>query len=239
MRKGLRFFVQLRAGTQELQVQVPFVLGAGYSGRTREKVLEHIEELVKLGVPRPDTIPILFPITPDQITTTHQIYVQGEKTSGEVEYVLLQINGEWFVTVGSDHTDRELERFSVEKSKQICPNVIAQTLWPAEDVQNHWDELILRAWVTKDGRRILYQEDSLAGLLPPAELITLVESRVKHSLEEVPIFSGTIPTLTGLIFADAFEMELFDPVLKRSIYHRYTIRSLASATAEVLGKVSW
>lgn len=239
MRKNLRFFVQRKATFQELLVQAPFLLGAGYAGRTQDKVREHIEELAQLGVPRPDAIPILFPITADQITTAHHIDVQGTMTSGEVEYVLLQLAGEWFVTVGSDHTDRELERFSVEKSKQMCPNVMAQTLWAAQDVRDHWDELVLRAWVTKEGTRTLYQEDSLAALLPPAELLTAVRSRVTHSLEEVPIFSGTIATLAGLIFADSFEMELSDPILKRAIRHRYTVRSLLATQGEASTEVVW
>lgn len=214
------------SGSEKITVQIPYMLNAGYAGRTQEKVREHIEELEKLGVPGPTEIPILFPITFNQATLAQRIDVQGEQTSGEIEFILLQHAGEWFVTVGSDHTDRELEQFSVEKSKQACPNVLASCLWPVTEVIEHWDQIQLRAWVTKDGTRVLYQDETLAVLLPFTVLLDFVRSKVADSLESIPIFSGTIATLEGLIFADFFEMEMVDPVLNRSIRHQYSIRPL-------------
>lgn len=220
------FLVNRVSGSEKITVQIPYMLNAGYAGRTQEKVREHIEELEKLGVPGPTEIPILFPITFNQATLAQRIDVQGEQTSGEIEFILLQHAGEWFVTVGSDHTDRELEQFSVEKSKQACPNVLASCLWPVTEVIEHWDQIQLRAWVTKDGTRVLYQDETLAVLLPFTVLLDFVRSKVADSLESIPIFSGTIATLEGLIFADFFEMEMVDPVLNRSIRHQYSIRPL-------------
>ncbi|TFG93657.1 MAG: DUF2848 domain-containing protein [Candidatus Atribacteria bacterium] len=225
------FFVNRVSGSEEITVQISYMLNAGYAGRTQEKVLEHIEELEKLGVSGPTEIPILFPITFNQATQEQQIDVQGEQTSGEIEFVLLLHAGEWFVTVGSDHTDRELEQFSVEKSKQACPNVLASCLWPVTEVIEHWDQIHLRAWVTKDGTRVIYQDDTLAALLPYSVLLDFVRSKVAHNLDGIPIFSGTIATLKGLIFADFFEMEMLDPVLKRSIRHQYSIRPLTQLFA--------
>ena len=225
------FFVNRVSGSKEITVQIPYMLNAGYAGRTQEKVREHIEELEKLGVPGPTEIPILFPITLNQATLAQHIDVQGEQTSGEIEFILLQHAGEWFVTVGSDHTDRELEKFSVEKSKQACPNVLASCLWPVTEVLEHWDQIQLRAWVTKDRTRVLYQDETLAALLPFKVLLDFVRSKVAGSLESIPIFSGTIATIEGLIFADFFEMEMVDPVLNRSIRHQYSIRPLTQLFA--------
>lgn len=225
------FFVNRTSGSEEITVQISYMLNAGYTGRTQEKVREHIEELEKLGVPGPTEIPILFPITFNQATQEQQIDVQGEQTSGEIEFVLLLHAGEWFVTVGSDHTDRELEQFSVEKSKQACPNVLASCLWPVTEVIEHWDQIHLRAWVTKDGTRVIYQDDTLAALLPYSVLLDFVRSKVAHNLDGIPIFSGTIATLKGLIFADFFEMEMLDPVLNRSIRYQYSIRPLTQLFA--------
>ena len=221
-----KFAINYLSKQQALSVDIPYMLNAGYAGRTQDKVLEHIEELKKLGVPGPDEIPILFPITSNQATQLEHIDVQGEQTSGEVEFVLIQHQGEWFVTVGSDHTDRELEQFSVEKSKQACPNIIARSVWPVDELIDHWDKNQLRAWVTKDGNRSLYQDQTFADLLPYKEFLDFVHTRIKGSLENVPIFSGTIPTIEGLVFADHFEMEMNDPVLNRSIRHQYSIRPL-------------
>lgn len=220
------FTINRLYGDEEITVTIPYMLNAGYAGRTQDKVREHIEELKKLGVPGPDEIPILFPITSNQATQLKHIDVQGDQTSGEIEFVLLQHKGEWLVTVGSDHTDRELEKFSVEKSKQACPNVLANCLWPVDEVLGHWDQIRLRAWVTKDKTKILYQDETLTNLLPFKELLDFIETKTKGTLDNVPIFSGTIPTLKCLVFADYFEMEIVDPVLNREIRHHYTIRPL-------------
>lgn len=227
MLKDMRFLIQQRESFQEVCIQVPFVLGVGYSGRTSEKVKEHVAELVELGVSAPKEIPMFFFITSDRLTSTHCIDVQGKKTNGEVEYVLFKLCGEWFVTVGSDHTDREIESFSIEKSKQMCPNIIAQSLWPMKDVADHWDELILQSLAVKDNTTTLYQEESLAAIISPINLLEIISQRaIAENLNNVPIFTGTIPTKGGLIFADAFEVRLKDPVIGRSITHKYYVNVL-------------
>jgi hypothetical protein len=221
-----KFVINRLSGNEEIEISIPYMINAGYAGRTQDKVLEHIEELKKLGVPGPDEIPILFPITANQATQSDHIDVQGEQTSGEIEFVLLKYADEWFITVGSDHTDRELEKFSVEKSKQACPNILAERLWPVDEIIKHWDQIQLRSWVTKNQTKSLYQEDTLEKLLPFKKLLDFVQIKVKGALEYVPIFSGTISTLKGLIFADYFEMEIVDPVLNRTMRHQYSVRIL-------------
>ena len=44
--------------------------------------------------------------------------------------MLLNIEGEWYVGIGSDHTDRVLEAVSIRKSKQVCAKPISKELWP-------------------------------------------------------------------------------------------------------------
>ena len=40
------------------------------------------------------------------------------------------------------------------------------------------------------------------------------------------LFSGTVATKSGLVYGDSFELEIEDPVLKRSIRHSYHVRIL-------------
>ncbi|NIQ18355.1 MAG: DUF2848 domain-containing protein, partial [Candidatus Aenigmarchaeota archaeon] len=77
----------------------------------------HIEELRREGIPPPPSVPMLFPVLSHNITTAGQIQVVGSRTSGEAEFVLLLDGENIFVGVGSDHTDRDLERHSIMKSK--------------------------------------------------------------------------------------------------------------------------
>src|SRR5690606_30208457 len=100
-----------------------------------------------------------------------QIEVSGDASSGEVEFVLAQFNGRLWVGVGSDHTDRKLETVGVAISKQLCDKPICPTFWPFDDVAGHWDDLVLRSFIIEDGERRLYQEGSVASMLPPAQLI--------------------------------------------------------------------
>ena len=86
---------------------------------------------------------------------------------------------------------------------------------------------MLRAWAIKREQRILYQEARLAELLGPVDWL----ERLQHDGLDVVrpglvFLSGTPPTLGGLVFGNAFEMELDDAVLGRTIRHRYTVEVL-------------
>ena len=72
-----------------------------------------------------------------------------------------------WVTVGSDHTDRKAESFSVAVAKQICAKAVGRTAWRFEEVEPHWDRLMLRSFIQDGGKRVLYQEGT-AGQDPRA-----------------------------------------------------------------------
>ena len=48
----------------------------------------------------------------------------------------------WF-GAGSDHTDREVEKYGVSVSKQMCDKPIAPEFWTAPFVHDHWEEVYL------------------------------------------------------------------------------------------------
>ena len=134
--------------------------------------------------------------------------------------------GPW-VTVASDQTDRFVERHSVPASKQLCPKVLAPTVWPLAEVEGHWDELELRAWVRSGRTRRLYQEAKLGSLLAPDILLAGLRRRVGRALDGVLLLSGTVPTVDGqLVYGDAYELELADPRLDRVIRTEYAVRVL-------------
>jgi hypothetical protein len=198
-----------------LQFPVRRVINAGYVGRDRQAVQAHIDELQREGIPPPSAVPMLFPLTAENLTTQDRIEVISGETSGEVEYVLLLGAGEVFVGVGSDHTDRALERQSLIKSKQICRNVLSSQVWRYPDVQAHWDDLVLQSWVKGHGadNEVLYQRAPLRSILSAEDLMALVRSRLRdREGEGMVIFSGTIPILTaGMCYGDYFRGELIDP----------------------------
>jgi hypothetical protein len=226
-RPELPLVVESREGHDPLPFTVQRIVCGGYSSRDRSEVERHIKELESVGIPPPKEIPIFFSVASYLATVDDAIEVQGPFTSGEIEFVLLFGPGGPWVTVGSDQTDRFFERYSVPASKQLCPKVVGSTVWPLADVEDHWDELVLRSWVRSGRKRRLYQEAALATLLPPADLLPGVRRHAGRALDGVAFFSGTVPTLEGqLIYGDGYELELADPRLARALRTRYTVQVL-------------
>lgn len=218
--------LQVQGENKTIDFGINHVFNAGYAGSDQEKVQEHIDELVKLGVSAPTTTPILFPVSDYIVSTTTDVQVQHKETSGEIEYVLIWHNDEIYVTVGSDHTDRKLETFDVPMSKQAYPNVIAEEVWRYEDVKNHWNQLELICWVTSGEDRKVYQSGTFADLMKPDQWDNHF-SKLKVVGEGNMFFSATINTEENtLAFADKYEFELRDPVLNRSIKHYYNVEIL-------------
>jgi hypothetical protein len=169
-------------------------------------------------------------ISTHQARTEEAVEVLSGHTSGEVEFVLLcEAGAPRWVTVGSDHTDRDMERRSLAAAKQMYPKILAPTVWPLSEVLPHWDALILRSWVCIDGTRQPYQEDTLQAMLAPADLLAaVVRAYGAPALQQAVVFSGTLATLGGeLLCGERFEMELLDPVLGRRIRHSYAVQLLA------------
>lgn len=167
------------------------VVLAGYTGRDRDSVLRHIEELKEDGIPPPETVPALYPGQARGLQVGGALAAGGGWSSGEIEYVLFWAEAGTFVGVGSDHTDRELERTSIVASKHAFPKVVGQHVWPLESLRGEWDSLVLWSWVIRNGVRHLCQEGTLAILLPPADLIELIPAGDRTP--GLVVFSGTVP----------------------------------------------
>ncbi|WP_237691040.1 DUF2848 family protein [Paenibacillus caui] len=207
----------------EQEAAVHKVLVMGYMGRDIEKVHEHIEELAAIGVAPPETIPVLYPQQIDLLTADQTISVSGSETSGEVEYVVFHDGEDWLLTIGSDHTDRLLEKEDIPKSKAACPKPFITSFWRIRDVESHWDQLVLRSWITDQARRRLYQEHDLTALLPFSELLTKLKEVGYSDVYHTVIFSGTVPTLEGFVYGSKFEYQMFDPVLDRRLNGEYEV----------------
>jgi hypothetical protein len=212
------------SATVPLTVPIDRAVMAGWTGRDPVARDKHIAELEAIGIARPATTPIYYRVAARRLTMADSIEVSGSETSGEVEFVLIGWQGRIFVGVGSDHTDRKVEGYSVTVSKQMCDKPIASVLWEFEDVAGHWDRMILRAFAWIDGARVLYQEGTLDSMLSVAELI---ERGFGARLPDgCAMFGGTFAAKGGIRPASRFEFELEDPVLKRRIGHGYDVIEL-------------
>jgi hypothetical protein len=205
-----------------LEIDVDRLVVAGWAGRDQAAVDRHIRELAELGVPAPSQVPLYYRVAANQLTTAETIQVVGDGTSGEAEAVLLSHAGGLYVAVGSDHTDRDAEAYTIALAKQACAKPLGPHVWPFDAVADHWDSLQLRAHAWIDGERTVYQDGTLAELRRPSELIDGFGGLPAGSA----MFCGTIPTLHGLKPAARFEVALHDPVLGRTLTHAYDIEVL-------------
>ena len=200
---------------------------AGWTGRNAAELEAHIRELEALGVPRPKTTPIYFHLPVSLLTQASGIQVASAATSGEAEPVLLNLGGQIWVGVGSDHTDREVEAYDISVSKQVCAKPIAREFWPFEEVAEHWDSIVLRSFAHEGADRTLYQEGTLAGIRRPEDLLSRYAAKGTGLQPSGLMFCGTLAVLGDLRFADSFTVELEDPVRRRSLRHTYAVQSLA------------
>lgn len=209
---------------ETLSFQVSHLVIAGWVGRDGAELQHHIDELGALGIAPPSSTPLFYAVAPELLTQVDHLRILGSHSSGEVEPLLVLTDTGMLVGVGSDHTDRHAEVWSVPHSKQLCAKPVASELWRFTDVEPHWDKLVLRSWISAkaDGEWVLYQEGTVAGLRRPEELAQLAGGLRPGSA----MLCGTLAAIGGIRPASRFRMELFDAVLGRSIRHEYRVTCL-------------
>src|SRR5665213_4379411 len=66
---------------------------AGYTGRDRAMVQKHIDELEREGIAPPPEVPMWYQMPPEILTTAAAIEVTSAQSCGEVEPLLVGVNG--------------------------------------------------------------------------------------------------------------------------------------------------
>ncbi|GAB2983389.1 DUF2848 domain-containing protein [Amycolatopsis acidiphila] len=213
------------AGTGErLTIEPERLVVAGYTAKDEAAVRAHIAELADIGVPPPSSVPAFYDLDPALLTADAVVEVGGRKTSGEVEPVVIRHGGRYFLGVGSDHTDRELEREDVAGSKAACPkplgSVVADAGTDLSEVD--WDRLL--AGSTVDGRP--YQEGSVSTLRHPAELVERMNAVLDVPCTvDLVLYCGTLPLPGGeFVYGSAWRVQLELPG-GHTLAHAYETRT--------------
>ena len=206
-------------------VAVTRLLNAGYAGRAQEEVAAHVAELAELGVPAPSVTPALYPVSPYLAAQVDEVPAQHGRTSGEAEWALVVAGDapeDLLLTVACDHTDRALEVHGVAWSKNAGLDVLGRGAWRLVDVEDHLDQIRLRAWVSHDdGGEQLIQDSPLAALLPPR--YWLDEARELLVPGSV-LLSGTVAMVPGVDqFAQRWRVELSDPITGATLELAYAV----------------
>jgi len=197
----------------------------GWTARNANALQQHLDELAAIGVAPPTEVPVLYRVASSLLTTASCIEVAGSRSSGEAEFCLINVHGKIYVAVGSDHTDRALEAHDITLSKQLCAKPVSRECWRFDQLEGHWDQLMLRSFATTQGVERLYQEGAVAEVLHPRDLIKKVDARVPFQHGSV-VFGGTVPVKGPVTGSDRFRVELHDPVLRRTLSCTYQTRVL-------------
>ncbi|AVL71359.1 DUF2848 domain-containing protein [Oligella urethralis] len=222
----LKFNLLNRNGnTEPIAVDVKYCVVAGWAGRDKAAIDEHIKELEELGVKAPSEVPLFYRVASNQLTQKKELQVVGNGSSGETEVLIFSYQGRDCISICSDHTDRILEAHSVALSKQICVKPTAKVAWLFEEVADHWDQLIIRSWIEESGQEVLYQDGSVNTLLNPVELVQKHFKQKKMPADTV-MTCGTVTVIGNIRPSSTFKMQLIDPVLERTIEHSYIIEEL-------------
>lgn len=192
-----------QSASATLTVDPRRVILGGFSARAAEERERHIAELREIGIEPPARVPAFWHVSSWLLTTGSRIEVQGERTSGEIEYALIGHDGRTYVAAASDQTDREFERHSIPRSKQLCPKVISAAVVPLDEVLDDWDEIVIASEVSPDGVNWRpYQRSPLRTLMDPIALASM-GCGAKDLPEGTVLLSGTIPLLDGVTRYDS------------------------------------
>jgi len=226
MMNKMNFTLQAKTGDKLITLDYQNLFAIGYAGRNMEKTMAHIKELEEeLGVAPPKKIPTIFQCANLLLTQDKTMHMVGNYTSGEVEYVVLLDGSKVYIGVGSDHTDRALEKVSVLKSKQVCPKPIGPVLWDYDEIKDHFDQIIIQSWQVINGQKVLYQDGKLSDIMPLEKTLPELKSRV-GDIGNAVVFSGTVPLKEGFKYGQTFIGQLKDEILGRAITCEYNILSV-------------
>jgi|SRR6185312_15192090 len=221
----LEFSLKDKSGATKLEFAPVRIYNLGSATREKKSADAHQEEVADIGVKiafdRP--APRIYPMDTPIVTTADRIGVLNDQTSGEVEIVLV-VADDLYIGVGSDHTDRILEKTSILWSKQACANVTAPELWRFSEIEAHWDSC--RLTMEYDGKP--YQDVAAGVFLPPRRILEILKERLlKMPDRDFLVFCGTYATVDKKIhFGARWSFALRDPVLNRTIEHAYTTTNL-------------
>jgi len=221
----LKFQVE---GGSAFEVQPTRLVVAGWTGRDAAAIEHHIEELAAIGVPRPSSVPLYYRMARSLLTQEVELEMLGSASSGEAEPVLVRQGGRWWLTVGSDHTDRAVETYSVAVSKQLCAKPLARTAWAWDEVAARADGLTLRSEIFEGGRWVTYQEGPMARIRPLQSLIDGLPADLPLA-DGLVMFCGTLGALpredgVGIRPAERMRVQLVD--CNVSLHHEYRVTPL-------------
>ncbi|MSO21753.1 MAG: DUF2848 domain-containing protein [Acidobacteria bacterium] len=240
--------VHRSTGKETKTIPVGSLAGVRFAARDIDAKRRQLDEMLErdgryTGATR--TSPSVFRLGRYLLTQSPEFEVQGALTGGEAEVVLIRCHDEVLVTVGSDQCDRELDALFPDKPKQMCPHPVGAVAWPASEVRAHWDQLQISSRILVGKHEIVLQK-SFLSVLVDLDFILAMDA-VKALPDPAWVYCGSapflesakdtatrlgIPTTVAHGIGDGMIVRLSDPVMNRTIEHRYRALPVGDDYAE-------
>lgn len=163
-----------------------------------------------------------YQLQPYLVTTGNYVKMVSEAHAGELSYALLiKDEGEVYVTVASDHSDKEAEKCNLVAGKHMYPKVIARRAWRLRDVEPKWGGMELRSWVELNGekRQAAYLKGS--DFPSPGSVVSII-GKTASDLRNLVIIVKPLSPLASMS-SSYNEISIEDPTTGRSINHYYWV----------------
>jgi 4-hydroxyphenylacetate 3-monooxygenase len=155
---------------------------------------------------------------PAILTQAARIEVPGTQSCGEVEPVLIGIDGALYLGIGSDHTARDLEREDIATSKRACPKPVGPNVVRVDALGPAFDAIALESSI--DGEP--YQRGTFAQMMPLTALLEGFRARVPA--KKFVLSCGTVPLLGhGFKFGTTFSARISGGPLPKELTLQYSI----------------
>ena len=240
--------LQTLGGHKRLSLQVGSVAGARFCSREVEATRAELDVQLKRDgrlTMATTSNPSVFKLGRYLLTQEREFEVQGSMTGGETEVVAIRDGNDIFITVGSDQCDRELDPLFPDKPKQMCPHPLAQDAWPYAEVSDHWDKLRVYSHVVVGDKHVALQDTAINELVTLDYLLAMKE--IEDLQDPMVLYCGCssfldsvetevkqlrLPSESSLGVGDAFLVRLHDPVLDRTIEHKFSAVPLGDDLAQ-------
>ena len=206
---------------QRIDLEPEIFVIAGYTGRDRAQVQKHIDELAREGIAPPPEVPMWYEMPVSILSHADAIEVPTAQTCGEVEPALIGIGDDLYLSLGSDHTARDVEREDIAKSKRVCPKPLGRSIVRIGSPDAAFDAIRLESSI--DGEP--YQAGSFAQITPLGTL--LAGFRRRKTPKSFVLFCGTVPLLThGFRFGRTFAARIHGGPLSAPLTLQYAVAGI-------------
>lgn len=206
---------------EQITLADPVAIVAGYTGRDKAAVQEHIDELAAIGIAPPPNVPMFYPVDASAITSAATVEVTGERTSGEIEPLYIRHDGRYFLGIASDHTDRAVEAEDIAESKRACPKPVGDMVIEITDFSSlDLDDCHATSFVDDS----LYQDGRLAALRAPREVVRLFLDNSDVGDGDFLCLGGTVPVKGGdFVYGDKWRLCL-ELTTGQTLEHEYSVQ---------------